>query len=45
MDHGRNRRGIRAAADPDRDAVDLELDDAAVLGALERLPEASALPR
>jgi hypothetical protein len=45
MDHGRNRRGIRATADPNRNAVDLELDDAAVLGAVRRLPEASALPR
>lgn len=45
MDHGRNRRGIRAEADPERDAVDLDLDDAAVLGPLGRLPKASALPR
>jgi len=45
MDHGRNRRGIRAAADQDRDAVDLELDGAAVPGPLRRLPEVSVLPR
>jgi hypothetical protein len=40
MDDSCNRRGIRAAADPDSDAVDLKLDDAAGLGALSRLPEA-----
>lgn len=40
--HGRSRRGIRTAADPDRNAVHLKLDDAGVLVALGRLANVSA---
>lgn len=45
MSPGCNDQGVLVAADPDRYAIDLELDDAATLRPLRRLPEARALPR